>query len=139
MELKNNLATKSHICHDALESLHNAIKLLHATDEVSKENEYLAFQDSVIKRFEYSLDVTWKYTKGYLLQKFGVTVKSPKETFRESFKQNLFDAHDAELSLAMIDDRNETSHRYNETKAKEICDIIPTYYEILVRLLKKIS
>ena len=139
MELKNNLVIKSQICHDALTSLHNAIKLLKATDEASKQDEYLAFQDSIIKRFEYSLDVTWKYVKEYLLEKFGITVKSPKETFREAFKQNLLSTQDAELALDMVDDRNETSHRYDEAKAKEISQIIPTYYDVLVRLLKKIK
>ena len=138
MELKDSIIIKYKSCNEALSSLHDAIKLLEKTDEVSQEVVYLAFQDSVIKRFEYSLDVSWKYVKEYLLDKFGITVKSPKETFREAFKQSLLSEKEAELALDMVDDRNETSHRYDHSRAKEISEIIPTYYNVLVGLMEKI-
>ena len=137
MTLKDSILMRYRYCNEAFESLHDVIKLLEKTDEVSQQKEYLAFQDSVIKRFEYSLDVLWKYVKEYLLDKFGVTVKSPKETFREAFKQNLLSKQNTELALDMVDDRNETSHRYDCARAREISDKIPAYYEVLVALLKK--
>jgi nucleotidyltransferase substrate binding protein (TIGR01987 family) len=137
MELKDSLIIKYNVCNDALASLYDAIILLERTDEISKSKEYLAFQDSVIKRFEYSLDVIWKYIKEYISDKFGITHKSPKETFREAFKQNLLNQQEAEFVLKMVDDRNETSHRYDRTRAKEISNVIPEYYKVLALLIKR--
>lgn len=137
MELKNSLILKYQICNAALDSLWDAIELLQNIDEDSKSKKYLAYQDSVIKRFEYSFYFSWKYVKEYIEKKYGVSVKSPKETFREAFKQNLLDDQDAECALDMVDDRNETSHRYDMAKAKEISKIIPKYYEVLVALIEK--
>ena len=77
-----------------------------------------------------------KYIKSYLYEKFGSNVKSPKETFRESFKQNIISDIETELALQMVDSRNETSHRYDETKAKEISLLIPKYYALLVQFLE---
>jgi hypothetical protein len=57
MEINNNLKIKYDVCKNALETLMNAIELLQNTNEVEREQEYLAFQDSVIKRFEYSIDI----------------------------------------------------------------------------------
>lgn len=136
MELKKDIKFKYEICQKALDSLQDAIELIENTDEISKEKEYLAYQDSVIKRFEYTLDVIWKYLKEYIFNKYGVVVKSPKETFREAFKQNMIDQDEAELALNMVDDRNETSHRYDMAKAKDISQMIPTYYDFFEKLLE---
>lgn len=137
MELENNLKIKYDTCLDALESLNEAISLLEDTDEISKSKEHLAFQDSVIKRFEYSLDITWKYVKEYISKNFGIVVKSPKETFRESFKQDLLNQQETELALNMVDDRNETTHRYDLVRANEISSVIPKYYDLLINLLDR--
>ena len=137
MELKNSLKIKYNTCKDAIESLNDAISLLKNTDEISKYKEHLAFQDSVIKRFEYSLDIIWKYVKEYISENFGITVKSPKETFREAFKQNLLNQQETEQALDMVDDRNETTHRYDLAKAKKITTMIPKYYDLLINLLEK--
>ena len=136
MELKNNLKFKYDICQKALESLDDAIILLKNTDEISKSKEFLAFQDSVIQRFEYTLDEIWKYVKEYISNKYGIKVKSPKETFREAFKQNIINEQETKLALEMVDDRNETSHKYDMAKAKDISKSIPTYYDFFVKLLE---
>lgn len=137
MEIKSNLVAKYNVCHDALATLEDAITLLEETDEISKNKEYLAFQDSVIKRFEYSLDVLWKYIKDFLSEKKGVTVKSPKDTFREAFKQGLLNEQEAIVMLEMVDNRNETTHRYDLAKAKEMGKIIPKYYDLLIELFER--
>ena len=137
MEIDNNLIIKYNECKQALLTLGNSINLLKKTDETSKPDEYLAFQDSVIQRFEYSLDIIWKYVKDYIAKKHGVTVKSPKETFREAFRQNILNLQESELALEMVDDRNETTHRYDFAKAKETARNILKYQKLLTHLLER--
>ena len=137
MEIKDTLLTdRQNICKKALNTLHNSIVLLKSVNAKSSPGEYLAFQDSVIKRFEFSLDVVWQYLKLYMSEKFGSNVKSPKETFKEAFKQGLLNSQDTEMALKMVDDRNDTSHLYDSAIAREIGQIIPKYYELLNHLLK---
>ncbi len=137
MEIENNLSLKYEECNRAILTLNNSINLLKRTDEISKADEYLAFQDSVIQRFEYSLDIIWKYLKDYIQKKHGNTVKSPKETFREAFKQNILNKQESELALQMVDDRNETTHRYDYVKAKEIIKKIFKYQKLLTNILER--
>jgi len=137
MKIKSSLIAIYNICHDALAKLQDAITLFEETDEIAKNKEYLAFQDSVIIRFEYSLDVLWKYIKEYLSEKKGVTVKNPKDTFREAFKQGLLSEQDTIVMLEIVDNRNDTTHRYDLGKAKEMGKIIPQYYDLLLELFER--
>ncbi len=59
-------------------------------DEHRSTRYYDNFRDSVIQRFEYSIDGFWKYLNLYLVGR-GVQVKpaTPKVVFRELFKINL--------------------------------------------------
>jgi hypothetical protein len=101
MAMKEILQNKHEICLQAIYSLYNAITLLKTTDKEVREIEFLAFQDSAIKRFEYSLDVTWKYVKKFLEIKKDVIVKSPRETFNEIFKQTIISAKELSILLEM--------------------------------------
>ena len=73
MEIKDTLLIdRQDICKKALNTLYNSIALLKSVNAKSSPDQYLAFQDSVIKRFELSLDVVWKYLKLYMSKKFGL-------------------------------------------------------------------
>ena len=75
-------------------------------------------RDSAIHRLEFTLDLSWKVLKTYLEEVKGVVCKSPKECFREAYKQGVIGYDDVWLKL--VDLRNETTHTYNEAYAKEI-------------------
>lgn len=94
-------------------------------------------RDSAIHRFEFTLDLSWKVLKTYLEEAKGVVCKSPKECFREAYKQGIIDYDDAWLKL--VDLRNETTHTYNETYAKEIFAELPSAVEHFLTLLKAIK
>jgi len=102
-------------------------------------NLELALRDSFIKRFEYSIDTLWKYLKLYLQVKHGSEQKSPKTVFKECFRVGIIDEEETKLSLEMVDDRNMTTHTYNENVAQEIFDLIPKYHELMQSILKKAS
>ena len=95
-------------------------------------------RDSAIQRFEFSLDLAWKSLKAYLSQKHGLTVASPKKTFKEAFHQGIIEYDEKWLDLVNL--RNETVHTYNEKRAKEVFAQLPealTYFQKLLPLLKK--
>lgn len=104
---------------------------------LSKEDQQIVLRDAVIKRFEYSIDTTWKYLKEYLRVQYGIEQNSPKPIFRECKKNLLLSEHEAEMALEMVDDRNLTSHTYKEEVAELVISAAPKYCSLLSELLKK--
>jgi len=84
-----------------------------------------AYKLAVIQTFEMTVELAWKVLKDYLnfLQ---YKVLSPRETIKRAFAVELID--NGEVWIAMIEDRNLTSHAYDETKADEIVEKIDKIY-----------
>lgn len=99
--------------------------------------ETAIIRDSAIQRFEFTLDLSWKVLKTYLEDQKGVICKSPKECFREAYKQGVIEYEDDWLKL--VDLRNETSHTYNEEYAKAIYKELPAAAEHFTVLLKAVK
>lgn len=104
------------------------------TEEQQKQESQI-LQDSLIQRFEYFVDTTWKYLKEYLYVKKGVKETHPKSVFRECLKAKLVNKEESEKLIKMIDDRNLTSHTYNEILAKDIGSRIPEHYKLMQKLI----
>ncbi|NLN48885.1 MAG: nucleotidyltransferase, partial [Clostridiales bacterium] len=110
--------------------INNFIKALQrleeAADELYKEKDSAIVRDALIQRFEFTYELAWKTTKDYL-ESLGIMDKnSPKAVIQEAYLQRLILNEDS--WLAMIKDRNMTSHLYKEELAKEISKrIIDTY------------
>ena len=96
-------------------------------------------RDSVIKRFEFCYDITWKYLKQYLEDTLGVIAKSPKPVFQEAFKQTIINEQELGTLLSMVDDRNTTSHVYSEETAEEISYRISNYYIVIKNIIERIK
>jgi len=138
LKLKYEVAKKS------LESLNRLLNLREQEQKISfcefvteemKKEMFLALRDSLIQRFEYSVDTLWKYIKEYLTTKKGIIQTHPKPIFRECFKAKLASEKEIEDLIRMIDSRNITSHAYKESIAEEISNKIPTYYKLMKKLL----
>lgn len=94
--------------------------------------------DVCIKRFEFTYEVCWKALQS-ALRELGIIATNPRDVFDKANKQELMD--NPEIWLQMKDDRNDTSHEYDENKAKEIYSIIPDYakeFTLVLKRLKKI-
>lgn len=78
-------------------------------------NEYM--RDSAIQRFEFCYELTWKSLKHYC-DASGTVVFSPRDAFRTAFRLGLIG--DEAGWLRMVEDRNRTTHTYNERLAEEI-------------------
>jgi nucleotidyltransferase substrate binding protein (TIGR01987 family) len=94
------------------------------------------YLDATIQRFEFSIELFWKLLKLLLASK-GVDVVYPKDVLRESFAGKLID--DEQMWLAMLRDRNLTSHTYNEELAITIYANIKKYYPLMATTVKHLK
>ena len=95
-------------------------------------------RDSAIQRFEFTLDISWKMLKALLEEKKGIICFSPKECFREAYRQGIIN-YDEDW-IKFVDMRNETVHTYNEDTAERIYSQLPnvlSHFEELLKIVKK--
>ena len=119
---------------------HMIYKLQAARTDSNKDvDDIIAYRDSLIKRFEISYDLTWKFLKSYLEKKYGISIASPKKVFQECFKQAITNETETRLLLDMADDRNSTTHTYNEALADDISLHISDYYNVISEIVAKIT
>ncbi|MBD3273061.1 hypothetical protein GF385_01795 [Candidatus Dependentiae bacterium] len=128
----------------ALESLEKAIINY---EEILKRHESLSFmehieivesmRDSMIQRFEFYVDLFWKYIKKYLEEVLKTTsqINAPAAVIRVACNSNLITPKDSELALNMFKSRNLTSHIYREEIADQISKDIPEYYKMMSKYL----
>jgi len=106
------------------------LRLNEAIDESKNNSASSTLKDGVIQRFEFCYEICWKLMKYYLENEGIQEAKSPKSTFRESFKIGIIE--DGEAWIDMLNDRNLTSHVYDEEVAFDIYGkIISTYFKMM--------
>ena len=86
----------------------------------------------LIKAFEFTHELAWNLLKDFLESKGIQNLFGSKDTIRESFRQGLIKKGD--VWMAMIKDRNLTSHIYNEQISSETVSYthltLPTIYSV---------
>ena len=92
-------------------------------------------RDATIQRFEFTFELGWKALRSFLEEAHGIVCQSPKKCFREGFALDMYDAQTSERLLEMVNDRNETTHTYDERRAEEIYSNIKKHYGKLLRIL----
>jgi len=122
-----------------LETLKDAMNIINNL-QPEEEKFYKGQRDSVVQRFEYSIDNFWKFLKIYLQEKDQIiTIGSPKDTLRESLHANIITKEEFEKLVSCVRDRNLTSHTYNEPLAEEIVANIPGYYNLMKKIIDRIT
>ncbi len=120
----------------------NALKTLDEViiriKEVDNKSDYKILRDSEIQRFEYSVDTFWKYLKEILEVKYGIISATPKTVIREYAIISGLSQSETNNLLMMVDDRNMTSHAYNESVAEEISKRIETFYLVMKKISQNI-
>ena len=103
------------------------------------ENEPFSIivRDAAIQRFEYTSDLIWKTVRVYL-ESEGILCQSPKGCYRKAFKVGIISEEETILALAMVDDRNLTSHAYREEIAAEIFQKIKGYTRIMRNIIDRV-
>ena len=115
---------------DKIEQLEKAFENLKIIiDAYEKEEDRIikdGLRDSIIQRFEFATELSWKLMKKYLDENLVLEVYSPRSVIKESYKQDLIE--NGELWLDILEDRNLTSHTYDENTANRIKDNIVNKY-----------
>lgn len=96
-------------------------------------------RDATIKRFEYSYELCWKTSKVFLKEEKGEMVIGPKECFKTLGKHGFLSTEEIEKLLAMVDDRNETTHAYGEKFVQALYPRIKEYYDLMGKVYNGIS
>lgn len=126
---------------EKIKDLENAVSRLDEAIKDSKKIELSTLKDGVIQRFEFTLELSWKILKTYLVNEGIDCVNTPKSVVREAYKAGII--KNGEIWIEMIDDRNLTSHIYSQSMADDIYLRITKKYfkelELLFHYLKEMN
>ena len=89
-------------------------------------NEFV--RDSAIQRFEFTFELFWKSLKAYA-EGSGLEAYSPRDSVRTAFQLGVIQEHPD--WFRMLEDRNLTSHTYNEATAETIYSHLPAYLRLI--------
>ena len=118
---------------ERISDLNNAINRLEESIEESKKLDLSTIKDGVIQRFEFTIELMWKTLKMYLNNEGIEIASTPKSTIREGFRIGII--KNIDIWIEMLDDRNLTSHMYNQLITNGIHErISEKYYEELRKL-----
>jgi nucleotidyltransferase substrate binding protein (TIGR01987 family) len=101
--------------------------------------EQEAVRDSLIKRFEYTLEVAWKTCKKHLEDEgFAEAASgSPKSIILLAAQRNLISNTEAWFNYLRF--RQDTSHDYSNDKAETVLDIAEDFYQDVVNLYQEMT
>ena len=118
----------------ALAKLSLAVDMLRKKMDWSDDIDDL-LKEGVIQRFEYTHELAWKVMKDYAEYQGYTDLRGSRDSFRTALQMRLIE--DAEW-LDSIEDRNLTSHNYDDEMAEEIYTaIIDVYYPLMVKFERK--
>lgn len=116
----------------------NVVEKLEEVIETYNDNNSRIIVDAMIQRFEFCVELSWKLLKDYLLKENVGDFNSPRSVMKEAYKMGLIT--EGELWLDMLEDRNLTSHTYDEIVANTIRDnILNIHYTLLKKLKEKME
>jgi len=122
------------------EKLHNQLRLLETA--LSRLEKALAqpvdefVRDSAIQRFEFTFELLWKSVKTYA-EEAGVEVFSPRDSLRTGFQLGII--QERQDWFRMLEDRNLTSHTYNESTAESIYSHLRSYTPLVRSALDELK
>ncbi len=106
----------------AVKKLQDSVQRL--TEGISQAQDELD-KDGVIQRFEFTFELLWKTLK-VLLESEGIDCMTPKECLKSAFRIGII--KDEQIVLDMLEDRNKTSHIYDEKESKKVFEKIKEEY-----------
>ncbi len=124
------LATAISQAERALLSLQTVVAIANPTD---------IERDAAIQRFEFTFEIVWKTARIYLRETEGIEAASPKAVVRACHSIGMLSQDEATHALEIADDRNLTSHTYNQDLAIEIFRRLPSHATLLAKWLMTIK
>lgn len=105
-------------------------------EEILRKEKSVENRDSAIQRFEFTIELAWKSIQKFLREQ-KIICRSPKECLQEAYKFGLVE--DDAGWLSAFDDRNLTTHTYNEKTAEMVYGRLSGYLEIFRKLKNALS
>lgn len=122
----------------AFKRLHESIELFNKAQKTKADSpESLAYRDSMIKRFEFCYEMTWKFFKIYLDKKHSIFVASPKTVFQSLNAIGIVSSEEEKLLIQSSTDRNLTSHTYDQSVDEELSSKIPVYFALFQTIIQR--
>ena len=87
-------------------------KLKEALDKKAPKGDIVV--DGAIQRFEFTFELAWKLAMR-ILEHNGIDAATPRSVIKETFKMKIIT--DGDGWIDMLEDRNKTSHIYDEDQA----------------------
>ena len=112
--------------HEKYSRLTDAVNRLREALDDFKKYPLDSVRDGTIQRFEFCTELAWKTMREYLLDQGYTNINSPKEVIKQAFAFGMIEDNGTWVEL--LNDRNLTSHVYDETTAKEIFNRIESRY-----------
>ncbi len=97
------------------------------------------FQDAVILRFKYTIDLVWKLLQRYI-KNAGIQdqeIRTKRDLFREGARIGLIE--NPEKWFVYYEARNATSHTYNQEIAGEVYRAALQFFDDAVLLLRELQ
>jgi len=116
---------------DKLDKLRNAADRLAEALEEYETYKLDTIRDGVIQRFEFCAELAWKTTREYLLDQGYTEINSPKAVMKKAYADGLV----PDGWGVLLDDRNMTSHIYDDKTAAAIFGRIAAQHLALLRAL----
>jgi nucleotidyltransferase substrate binding protein (TIGR01987 family) len=112
------------------------VKSVDRFKEVLLENKTDIIRDSAIKRYETCYELAWRSVQE-LLKNEGLGICNlPKNCFKSAFNLGLIE--NEIIFSNMVQNRNLTTHTYDEVLANKIYQQFNDYYEVLSTLAQRI-
>jgi nucleotidyltransferase substrate binding protein (TIGR01987 family) len=117
----------------ALEKFNQAVDIISNKLEWGEEIDDL-LEEGLIQRFEYTHELAWKVMKDYAQYQGYTNIQGSRDAFRKAFEMGIIEN---EAWMESINDRNLTSHNYDDETVTEILKAIIDTYAVLFNDFEK--
>lgn len=119
---------------NALFKLGQAVSVMSEEAEYGEEIDEL-MAEGLIQRFEYTHELAWKLLKDYAEYQGYTDIRGSRDALRKAFSMGLIDDKNW---MDSIEDRNLTSHNYDDETAAGIYErVVSVYYPLFKKLEAK--
>lgn len=117
----------------------NLDKSLHFLRQaIEIKNPDIIQKAGLIQFFEISFELSWNIMKEYMEEQGFHELRSPRDTIKKAFEIGLIT--DGHTWLQALQNRNLTSHTYDEEAAeKAVHEIETTYYPLILKIHNKLK
>lgn len=103
------------------------------------EEDIEIYITALLKRFELTFEMLWKFLK-QRLKNAGVETIGSKDVIKNAFVFNILLEQEDQILLKIVDARNEIAHNYDEEVAKALCQkVVNEYYPVLSQIIPRLE